>query len=53
MAANDHCESRIIEIGGLAPGETGKTTAFAKLMLLQTAQKSRARPVGAFCAGKD
>ena len=41
------------ETGGVAAGETGKTSALAKLILLQTAQKSQVRPVGLFCAGED
>ena len=40
------------EIGGMVAGETGKTNALAKPILLQTAQKSWARPVGTFCAGE-
>jgi len=41
------------EIGGIAAGETGKTSVLANLILLQTAQKSWARPVGVFWAGEE
>jgi hypothetical protein len=51
--ANDHHKSRIIDVGEMGAGETGNTSVFAKLMLLQTAQKSWARRVGVFGAGED
>jgi hypothetical protein len=37
----------------MGAGETGNTSVFAKLMLLQTAQKSWARRVGVCGAGED
>ena len=43
--ANDHHRSRIIAVGEMGAGETGNTSVFAKLMLLQTAQKSWATRV--------
>jgi len=49
--ANDHHTSRIIGVGETAAGETGNTSVLAKLMLLQTAQKSWARRVGVCGAG--
>jgi hypothetical protein len=51
--ANDHDKSRIIDVGETGAGETGNTSVFAKLMLLQTAQKSCARRVGGCGAGGD
>ena len=51
--ANDHHRSRIIMVGEKDAGETGNTSVFAKLMLLQTAQKSWERRVGICCAGED
>jgi len=51
--ANDHHRSRIIAVGEMGAGETGNTSVFAKLMLLQTAQKSWARRVGVCGAGED
>jgi hypothetical protein len=39
------------EIAGTIVGGAGNTSAFARLILLQSAQKSCARPAGAFCRG--
>ena len=51
--ASDHHRSRIIAVGEMGAGETGNISVFAKLMLLQTAQKSCAMRVGVCGAGED
>ncbi len=51
--ANDHHRSRVIAVGEMGAGETGNTSVFAKLMLLQTAQKSWARRREFCCPGED
>ena len=53
VVTSGHCNSFTIEVEGIAAGEAGKIRAFAKLILLQTAQKSWATPAGAFRSGED
>ena len=53
IAANGHWEARAIEIGGMAAGTAGNTSMLASAILLQTAQRSWAIPVGVCGAGAD